>query len=344
MAMTKLALVRDKHLNLHDIGNYYGLTKLGVDLLLCGTRKAPWDQIMEMYPLATPVCYSELYEVFHHDPDVIDVPDAFYDFSGYFVDRFEKTVVVTWENLPGKVSLNPVALETLRKAWKVTARSGLALYTDIRMHEIDFNKIFYIPGAVDTDFFQPAPTPPKNNVVLFVGRLTQEKGILDLIWAVSVTDDIHVNVIGEGDPIYESLANHYAPGKFNFLGHVDRKYLPQWYQQASVFCLPTLPLLNDHDPFGQWVEQFGQVYIEAMACGLPIITYSSPVVQTIIPRDTPMIAPRDWGGLAYMLATYSDPNNITYDWKANSEASRKRALEKFSQIEVAKRIKDWYEL
>jgi glycosyltransferase involved in cell wall biosynthesis len=339
--MSKLALVRDVHLNVSDIGNYYGLTKLGTDLILCGRGdRVPWGEIARTYPLAKLCKYDEPWEVFHHDPDVIDVPDPFYDFSKFFVNRFEKTIVVNWENLPGKVTADREALEILQKCWKVVNRSTLAQDTSILMHSVSPDKNKVISGAVDTELFKPIDHNDEM-IVLFVGRLTQEKGLLDVIWACSLIDDAQLVVVGHGNrTLYQDLAEAHLPGRYKFVGQInDRTIMAYQYQQATIFCVPTLPLLNDADPFGQWSEQLGQVYLEAMACGLPIVHYSSPAVDEVVGMTG--MAPRDYRSLGGRMGLYLHGLKTRQE---ESERLRERARTKFSQEVIAKEIKEWYEL
>lgn len=337
--MSKLALVRDKYLNLWDIGNYYGVVDQGVELLLCGTNNVDWDSIMRYYPKARYVNYSELYEVLEHNPDVIDVPDAFYPFSQYFTDRFEKTVVVGWENLPGKNTFSIPAKVCLNQAWKLTARSTMA------EQEMIFNggkkdKINIIPGAIDTDFFKPDNNLERNPYVLFVGRVTQEKGFLDLLWALHNTD-IKLKVAGVSNPPTQYLKWLTVLNvDVEFMGFLDRTQLRNEYQKAGCLCVPSLPLLNDTDPYGAWLEQFGQVFIEAMSCGCPIVSTYSGAIPEVLHDAGLLVNPRDWVALRDAIGT------VFFDGVSHKMGGEGRVVAEmiFDQKIVADEIIRWYEL
>ncbi|MBD3261934.1 MAG: glycosyltransferase, partial [Candidatus Altiarchaeales archaeon] len=126
-----------------------------------------------------------------------------------------------------------------------------------------------------------------------------------------------------------------------FLGHIsDRQELAKWYRKARVFCVPSLPLLNDKDPFGQWSEQMGQVYLEAMASGLPIITYSGPQTTDLFGEDW-LVAPRHWGDLRERLTYFLEDDTA---WEIESNMMRHRAVEYFSYETIGQQIVEWYEL
>lgn len=101
-------------------------------------------------------------------------------------------------------------------------------------------------------------------IVLFVGRLTRDKGIIDLVEAfarsASRLPRLHLVVVGPDDAGYagrlRTLAGTHV-GALHLVGQSDR---PERYLAAAdVFCLPS------------YREGFGVSVIEAAACGLPAI-------------------------------------------------------------------------
>lgn len=127
--------------------------------------------------------------------------------------------------------------------------------------------------GLDADRFRPGARPSNPApVVLFVGRITEVKGLDFLIRAVARAlqkRDLRLVVAGTGrgdlsDEAHESHCRELArslslEGRVDFLGAVPRERLPDLYRSADLFCLPSL-----------W-ETYGLVYLEAMACGLPVV-------------------------------------------------------------------------
>lgn len=137
---------------------------------------------------------------------------------------------------------------------------------------IPANKIHVIYNAIDSSRFVPANdelraklrnemTIPQNAVALvFVGSGFERKGLASAIRAIANTDRYLV-VVGQdkADKQYQELAQSLGcQNRVRFMG-MQKNTLP-FYQAVDGLLLPTL-----YDPFPN-------VILEAMACGLPVIT------------------------------------------------------------------------
>lgn len=94
-------------------------------------------------------------------------------------------------------------------------------------------------------------------IVSFVGSFDHRKGIIRLIDAVEMLDDVYIICAGKGKLVPHSK-------KCLFQGSVKNEDLPFFYSASDVFVLPTLN------------EGCCNAIIEAMACGLPIISSYFP--------------------------------------------------------------------
>jgi glycosyltransferase involved in cell wall biosynthesis len=338
--MTSLGLVRDCYLNPWDVGNYSALADLGIDLYVCGHGpNVDWEQILELYPNVKPVKYDHRHEVLDLELDVLDLPDAHYPFTQYFAKRHERTVIVAWDNLPGKNTLRPEALEALQDCWKTVARSALAKAT-LRFDGVPQEKIRTIPGAVDTKFFHPGKESERQDVVLFVGRVTPEKGLLDLIWAMKGVD-AELWIAGGGNMADYTGWIERCNVKATYLGQLTRRELAEVYRKVKVLCVPSIPLLS-LSPDAAWLEQFGQVFIEAMASGTPVVSTESGAIPEVVQTGGYLVAPRDWNMLHHTLKAMLNP--ASQMWAETSFRARCRAVANYAQGVVARMIKEWYEL
>lgn len=144
------------------------------------------------------------------------------------------------------------------------------------------NKAHYrtalIPNGVDLERFHPGPgdraafgLPDGVPLVLMVSALIESKRVGDGIAAVAKMPGVHLAVAGDG-PLrddYRALAEQVMPGRFhNFTTTAER--MPALYRSADVF----LHLSRD--------ESFGNVYVEAMATGLPSVAWNLPRTRWIM--------------------------------------------------------------
>ncbi|MBM4430619.1 MAG: glycosyltransferase family 4 protein, partial [Chloroflexi bacterium] len=144
-------------------------------------------------------------------------------------------------------------------------------------------------------------------VVLYVGRLSREKGIETLFEAVNLASEdipsIELHLVGDG-PLRQQLAQvarHYRmEHRTVFHGWVDQPNLPVYYSAADVTVMPSLS------------EPFGRVAVEAMACGSPMIcTTVSGAADHIHEGETGFVVPPgDASELAVKLKRILQDSNL----------------------------------
>ncbi|MGD8777268.1 MAG: glycosyltransferase family 4 protein [Syntrophobacterales bacterium] len=132
--------------------------------------------------------------------------------------------------------------------------------------------IHVIPNGVDPERFRPEGSPNRNGPVrlLYVGRLTYQKGVDVLIQALNKLDseiEFEVELVGDGNarrPLERMAREFDLVDRLHFTGWLDRTEIPQRYQQADIFVLPSRD------------EGMANVILEAMASGLPVIATKIP--------------------------------------------------------------------
>ncbi|WP_224483113.1 glycosyltransferase family 4 protein [Robertkochia aurantiaca] len=133
-----------------------------------------------------------------------------------------------------------------------------------RLEELNVppSKIELIPNAVDHRIFYPHDKEkmrrkfglPKNlKLLIFVGRFTWHKGPGRIIEAIAQLNDVGIILVGSGKEEYKS-------DKIVFQNRVPSSQVPELLSAADVFVLPTLR------------EGCSNAIVEAMACGLPVIS------------------------------------------------------------------------
>jgi phosphatidyl-myo-inositol dimannoside synthase len=170
----------------------------------------------------------------------------------------------------------------LAHAHAVIAVSSFTRDAMVRLMHTDPDKIALIPNGVDTAKFQVrAPRPDVaerhgvcgRRVILSVGRLVARKGQDHLIQAMPAilraVPDAHLLIAGEG-PLRATLEalirQHGLQSRVTLLGEVTDRALTDLYALAEIFALP-----NREMPDGD-TEGFGLVFLEANACGKPVVS------------------------------------------------------------------------
>ena len=142
-----------------------------------------------------------------------------------------------------------------------------------------------IAPGIDTDHFAPVDSTDvkkslgltEKKVIVSVGRLVHRKGQDVLITAMPEIlreiPDAHLLLIGEG-PYRQYLESQVKKLKIDshvsFIGRISYADLPRYICLGEVFAMPARSRLA-----GLEVEGLGIVYLEASACGLPVIAGNS---------------------------------------------------------------------
>ncbi len=125
---------------------------------------------------------------------------------------------------------------------------------------VDGSRVTVVPYGVDLERFRPAQEPPSGPFrVLFIGQMTQRKGLKHLLetWRQLALPNAELVLAGRGITDRALLARY--EGTYTLRTGVSSGELRRLYQTSDVFCMPSL------------AEGFGLVYLEALACGTPVI-------------------------------------------------------------------------
>jgi len=230
-------------------------------------------------------------------------------------------------------SVAPVGMERAatdyRSATGLVAVSSLNRDRLIRDLGIPPEKILLSPNSVDLERFRPLPReemarrhgiPLGKFTVAFVGAHEARKGPLRVLEAVAGLPDAQCLLIGQG-------LDRIAHPRVVFKGPVPQDAVPELLACADLFVLPTTS------------EGSCNAVIEAMACGLPIVTAVGPHMDDIVDGGVALrVDPLSVEALREAVRTLmNDPSRLT--------AMRRACLARARDFDItrrAERLSAWF--
>jgi phosphatidylinositol alpha 1,6-mannosyltransferase len=205
------------------------------------------------------------------------------------------------------------ALRTVHNRCALTLCPSHAILADLRQR--GFERLRYWSRGVDTQQFSPERAslawrrqlgvPDGTILLLYVGRLAREKRVADLapvLWNLTSRNSargerVHLAIVGDG-PARAELEPVFAGLPVTFTGYLRGDALATAYASADLFVFP-----SDS-------EAFGNVVLEAMASGLPVVAPAAGGVSDLVEHGASGLcfAPTDQADLEASIRQYlEDP-------------------------------------
>lgn len=154
---------------------------------------------------------------------------------------------------------------------KVWTRSKLENYTNTfispsgflrtKMVEAGFkeDQIAHVYNFADDEKFNNVVKLKRENQVVYVGRISHEKGVETICKAFQNKKGIQLKIIGDG-PLREALEEKYAGPSIKFLGYLDWEAIKEELSKAKFLIIPS-----------EWYENNPLTIIESLALGTPVL-------------------------------------------------------------------------
>ena len=237
-----------------------------------------------------------------------------------------------------------------------------------RLFQVDPARVPVIYNGIDlaeyhkvgsTEALKKHGVDPNRPFLLFVGRITRQKGIVHLVRAIQFMDPGFQVVLCAGAPdtpeIAEEMKAAVEEAKAIRQGRsdhdviwiqemLDKKSVIEFYSHAAVFCCPSI------------YEPFGIINLEAMACETAVVASAvGGITEVVVDGETGFLVPLEQMKESPFEPT--DPEKFSRDLAAKinllmadaklrekfGKAGRKRAEEKFSWSAIARETKSLYD-
>ncbi len=183
--------------------------------------------------------------------------------------------------------------------------TSTAMIDDLRVHGVE--RLALWNRAVDSERFRPGTRSaetrmflsqgfPEAPLLLYVGRLSAEKGIKKIREVLRALPHTRLAIVGEG-PMRRELELYFRGTNCFFTGYLQGKALASAYASADVFVMPSE------------TETLGLVLMEAMASGCPVVACRSGGIPDAVQDGItgflfdPMDSERFIEGVRHALAT-----------------------------------------
>lgn len=232
----------------------------------------------------------------------------------------------------------------------------------LRLFNVPEERVHIIYNGIDLDEYKPVTATdalvkygidPKVPFVLFVGRITRQKGIVHLVNAIKYMDPGMQVVLCAGAPdtpeiaqemktaVAEAQAKH---GNVIWIEEmVSKNIVYQLYTHAAVFCCPSI------------YEPFGIINLEAMACETAVVASAvGGIKEVVVEGETGYLVPVEQMQESPFEPTNPDQFSRDLASRVNKlmadpalrekmgKAGRRRAEEKFSWSAIAQQTRDLY--
>jgi glycogen synthase len=198
-----------------------------------------------------------------------------YDASSWI----EKTAI---EMADAVIAVSKETKEDVLKFFNVDEKKIEVIYNGIDLQQYQKTK--------DTSALQKHHIDPTKPFVLFVGRITKQKGIIHLVNAIRHIDPETQIVLCAGAPDTKEIAEEMEQAvqavqkeRKNVIWideMLDKPSVIQLYSHATVFCCPSI------------YEPFGIINIEAMACHTPVVASAvGGIKEVVVHNETGLLIP-----------------------------------------------------
>ncbi len=244
-----------------------------------------------------------------------------YDWLPFYLTPFLTTPVA---HLVSMGSLSD-AMDAIIERVVAQYPSAIGVYTRTQAKTFAFaDRCVTLGSGLDLSLYDYCEVP--DNALCWLGRISPEKGLEDAVAATQATG-IPLKVMGRvQDQVYfDQIHRDFPNAPFEYLGFLNTSRMQQVVRQCRGLLVTS-----------RWVEAFGNVLIEALACGVPVIAYRRGGPAEIIKDGETgwLVEPDSVDGLIRSIKTLD---------QIDRKACRQQAEREFSLEALGDRTEAWFD-
>jgi UDP-glucose:tetrahydrobiopterin glucosyltransferase len=244
-----------------------------------------------------------------------------YDWLPFYLTEFFGTPVAHFVTMG---SLSEAMDEAIRQVARQFPKR-LGAYTRTQAETFGVADAFEIlSSAIDLEQYNFCASP--GDALAWLGRISPEKGLEDALEAAAIAQ-VPLKILGklEDASYWQQLCDRFPQAADYYLGFLPTPELQAVLRQCRALVMTP-----------RWVEAFGNVAIEALACGVPVIAYARGGPAEIVQQGNTgwLVEPDNVQGLVEAIARID---------QCDRHACRRQAETDYSLEALAIRFEQWFE-
>jgi UDP-glucose:tetrahydrobiopterin glucosyltransferase len=245
-----------------------------------------------------------------------------FDWLPFYLTPFFQTPIAHFISMGSMTIASDRIMQQVIKQYPGT----FGVYTQSQADTFPFAKDCEIlSSAIDLALYQFNPTP-ENSCLAWLGRIAPEKALEDAVAAVNITGT-PLKIYGkiQEQQYWDQICRDFPDAPIEYRGFLSTKELQQELGKSRALLMTP-----------RWLEAFGNVAIEALACGVPVIAYRRGGPAEIVKHDQTgfLVEPDSVSGLVAAI------NNLK---QIDRQLCRQQAETEYSLTTLGDRFEAWFD-
>jgi UDP-glucose:tetrahydrobiopterin glucosyltransferase len=252
-----------------------------------------------------------------------------YDWLPFYLTPFFETAIAHF------ISMGSLMAATDEIMGKIAAKypKTIGVYTQTQADTFPFSQYCQCLGSgIDLSLYEFNPKSDcargaarSDRALAWLGRIAPEKGLEDAVAAAEKTE-IKLKIMGkvQDEAYWQKIQADYPNAPIEYLGFLSTNEMQKQVRNCQALIMTS-----------RWVEAFGNVAIEALACGVPVISYNRGGPAEIV-RDGKtgyLVTPDSVEGLVAVIERISE---------IDRHACREQAEREYSLSAWGDRMEQWF--